>query len=305
MRVLVTGAGSPLGRRVVRALGGEQVVQLVRPDQAIASGLRADLVVPDSYGPAIGPVAAVVHLDQRAQATDGQVLDTNLKGTQALLHACAWLKPRLFLHLSTALLDHASPDEPDVSPDRYGSAWLAGACAAEARVNLWARRTGTETVVVRAGHAYGAVGLDGPLTGFLEAAATSAEGTGVLALRGAETALPFVHVDDLAAAIAARVQGGALPAERTFVASLGRVDAVGLVASLAQVHQAFCARTERTARLIEPRTALGRLLYRQKEPQLPRFLQKSPVHAANGAWCERYGQRRLSELAEALVGGAC
>ena len=273
MRVLVTGAGSPLGRRVVRALSGEQLVQLVRPDQHAASGLKADLVVPDSYGPAIGPVDAIVHLDTRAQAHEG------------------------------ALLDHPSPDEPDVDPGRYGSAWLAGQCAAEARVNLWARRTGTETLVVRAGHTYGAVGLDGPLSGLLQAAANSAEGTGVLALRGAQTALPFVHVDDLAKALAMRVRGDAMPAERTFVQKLGRVEAVGLVASLAEVHRAFCARTERTARLIEPKDRLSRVL--GQDGELPRYLQSAPLRRANTAWTESYGVRRLNELAEALVGGAC
>ncbi len=305
MRVLVTGAGSPLGRRVVRALGHHSVVQLVRPDQPVASGLKADLVVPDSYGPAIGKVDALVHLDERAQGPDGPVLDTNLKGTQSLLHACAWLQPGFVLHLSTALLDHPSPDEPDVAAERYGSAWLAGRCAAEARVNLWARRTGTPTLVVRAGHAFGATGGDGPLTGYLKAAANSAEGTGVLALRGAETPLPFVHVDDLASAIASRVDGEALPGERTFVGALGRAEAVGLVASLAQVHQAFCARTERTARLVEPGGRLGRLLSGSDAQELPRFLQKAPLREANPAWCSRFGARRLSELAEALVGGAC
>lgn len=303
MRVLVTGAGSPLGRRVVRALSGEQLVQLVRPDQQAASGLKADLVVPDSYGPAIGPVDAIVHVDTRAQADDGALLDTNLKGTQSLLHACAWLKPKCLIHLSTALLDHPSPDEPDVDPGRYGSSWLAGQCAAEARVNLWARRTGTETLVVRAGHVYGAVGVDGPLSGLLQAAATSAEGTGVLALRGAQTALPFVHVDDLAKALAKRVRGDAMPAERTFVQKLGRAEAVGLVASLAEVHRAFCARTERTARLIEPKDRLSRVL--GQDGELPRYLQRAPLRRANPAWTESYGVRRLNELAEALVGGAC
>ena len=303
MRILVTGAGSPLGRRVTRALSSHQLVQLVRPDQGAASGLHADLVVPDSYGPAIGPVDVLVHLDSRAQADAGALLDTNLKGTQSLLHACAWLQPKRFVHLSTALLDHPSPDEPDVDPERYGSAWLAGQCAAEARVNLWARRTNTETVVVRAGHTYGAVGLDGPLTDLLHTAAASAEGTGVLALRGANTALPFVHVDDLAAAIASRATGEELPAERTFVNRLGRADAVGMVASLAQVHQAFCARTERTARLIDPRNTLSRVL--GQDGQLPRFLQTAPMRDVNPDWTTRFGTRRLSELAEALVGGAC
>lgn len=302
MKVLVSGHDSPLGRRVV--LGLQDDHELVLHD-------TVERCTPDRWGAHIDGVEVVVNLAERCQAPQPEVLEVVLKGTQSLLHGFgAYGSPKRFIHLSSALIGAGTPDEPDIDPKRYGSAWLAWKSAAEARVNHWTRRTGVETVVVRSGHAFGAVGIDGPLTGWLEAAAASAEGNGRLELDSADTLLPFVHVDELARSIVARVDGEAMPGEQNLVASLHRVDAVGLLASLGQVHRKLCQRTERKAVVVTPRTPLGerlRGLVKSGEelPRSPRYLRRAPIRRLDGAWTDAYGQRGLDEVVEALVGGAC
>lgn len=319
MKVLVTGAHSPVGRRVLVGLRDDHdVTVLTRPGlfdpmRGVELGVRViegDLVTPDRWGPQVAGVEVVIHLDERSQAPDPQLLDVNLKGTQSLLHGVsAWGQPRLFVHLSTALLTDPSPDDPDVGPARFGSAWLAGRCAAEARVCFWARKTGIETVVVRAGHPFGALGVEGPLTGWLEAAADSAETGRPLELAGAAVPLPFVHVDELARAIVARVQGEPMPGEQTLVKKLSRVQAVGLVVSLGQVHDALCHATEQDARRVEPRTSFGERLIarlRRSEPAPePSFMRVAPMRTPDPDWVARFGERDLGQVVDALVGGAC
>ncbi len=316
MKLLLTGAGSPLGRRVFLGLQHDhEVIVLARPDEDLRGiqpelVVRADLLTPDRWGPQVSGVQAAVHLAEVCQASEGQVLDLNLKGTQSLLHGLsAYGSPELLICLSSALIDQLYPDEPDVDPKRFGSAWLAWRCAAEARLHHWTRRTQVPTVVVRSGHRFGAVGIDGPLTGWLEAAAASAEGSGRLELDAADTPLPFVHVDEVARAIVARVGGEPMPGEQHLVGSLYRTEAVGMVASLAQVHRRLCARTERSPRL-SPRTSLGRRLRSlieqdQALPSSPRYLRRSSLTGPNQAWRATFGARSVDEIVEALVGGAC
>ena len=302
MKVLVAGHDSPLGRRVV--LGLQERHELVLHDEV-------ERCTPDRWGAHIEGVEVALNLAERCQAPEPEILEVVLKGTQSLLHGFgAYGAPRRFIHLSSALIGGGTPDEPDVDPKSHGSAWLAWKCAAEARVNHWTRRTGIETVVVRSGHPFGAVGIDGPLTGWLEAAAASAESSGRLELDNADVLLPFVHVDELARSIVARVDGEAMPGERNLVANLHRVDAVGLLASLGQVHRKLCQRTERKPKLVTPRTSLGQrlkgMVQRGEElPRSPRYLRRAPIRRLDGTWTEHYGQRGLDEVVEALVGGAC
>lgn len=321
MKVLLTGAPSPLGRRVYQQLvsDGHEVVVLIRPEeQAAWSGPRpdvafieADYVTPERYGPAIAGCEVLIHLGDICQAEDHEFIRVNLKGTQGLLHAfSAWGSPRLMVLLSTALLDLPSPDDPDAPTERFGSAWLATRAGAEARVAHWARRTGVETVVLRAGHPFGAAGIDGPLSGWLDQSAASAESDGKLALDGADTPLPFVQVDELADAITRRVQGEAMPGERRLVAKLSRAEAVGLLGTLRETHDLLCRRTERSPSLTTQKGSLGRRLLSTLSPgrALPgtaAFLRRAPVKGPNPAWVERYGQRSLGDVVDALVGGAC
>jgi len=302
MKVLVAGHDSPLGRRVV--LGLQDRHELVLHE-------AVDRCTPDRWGDHIQGVEVAVNLAERCQAPEPEVLEVVLKGTQSLLHGFgAYGAPRRLIHLSTALIGAGTPDEPDVDPKSHGSAWLAWKSAAEARVNHWTRRTGVEAVVVRSGHPFGAVGVDGPLTGWLEAAAASAESSGRFAVEHADVALPFVHVDELARSIVARVDGEPMPGEKNLVANLHRVDAVGLLASLGQVHRKLCQRTERKPVLVTPRTPLGerlQKLVRQGDelPRSPRYLRRAPIRRLDPTWAEAYGHRGLDEVVEALVGGAC
>lgn len=319
MKILLTGAHGPLGRRVLLGLRDEhELLVLARPGEldSVRSAewgvpvIEADPLCPQQYGERIRGVQALLHLDQDAQGSDGQLIERNLKATQSLLHAfSAFGDPELLITLSSALLDHPSPDEPDVDASAFGSTWLATLCAAEARVGFFARRSGVETCIVRAGHPFGALGSTGALTGWLEAAAAAAESGTHLELPGAQTPLPFVHMDELARSIVARVQGQAMPGERRFVAKLSRVDAVSLLASFEQLHQAMCRQTFR-----EPpplRTSLGgRLVRRIKgellpDPELPRYLEVQPMRLPNPDWVATYGPRSRAQVVEALVGGAC
>lgn len=319
MKILLTGAGSPLGRRVLLGLReAHELLVLVRPGELDALSraelgvtlIEADPVTPDRYGPRIAGVQALVNLEQVAQAPDGQLIDQNLKATQSLLHAFhAWGEPERLVHLSSALLDHPSPDEPDVAADRFGSAWLASLCASEARVALYARRSGVETCIVRAGHPFGAYGLEGALTSWLEAAAASAEGRSRLDLQGATIPLPFVHVDELARAIVARVEGQAMPGERRFVAELSRVNAVGLLSSMEQLHKSMCELTFKEPLTV--RTHIGARLIRrlrgevQDDTTVPRYLRTQPLRVPNADWVAHFGPRQRSQIVDALVGGAC
>lgn len=319
MKILLTGAGTPLGRRVLLGLrDAHEVMVLVRPGELDAlrraelkvTLVEADPVTPERYGPRIAGAQVLVHLDQIAQAPDGELIDHNLKATQSLLHAfSAWGEPQRLVHLSSALLDHPSPDEPDVDATRFGSAWLATLCASEARVALYARRTGVETCIVRAGHSFGAMGLQGALTSWLEAAASSAEGRSRLDLQGTQIPLPFVHVDELARAIVARAEGQTMPGERRFVAQLSRVNAVGLLASMEQLHKSMCELTFREPPPV--RTHIGARLIRrlkgelQDETTVPRYLRVQPLRVPNADWVSHYGPRQRSQIVDALVGGAC
>ncbi|MCB9759808.1 MAG: NAD(P)-dependent oxidoreductase [Alphaproteobacteria bacterium] len=321
MKVLLTGATTPLGQRVFRSLHGAHDLSLLvcAEERAAWSGpqptgcaiVDSDLVTPEIYGPAVRGVEVLVHVLEYCQAPDPELIHVNLKGTQSLLHAFgAWGTPRLLVLLSSALIEAPYPDDPDPDPAAFGSTWLASRVAAEARAHHWAQRTGVETVVVRAGHAYGASGIDGPLSGWLDAAAASAEADGRLKLEGADVPLPFVHVDDLADAIGGRVGGRAMPGECHLVGPLYRCEAVAMLGSLGQVHDALCRRAERTPR----RDAQGRSLRRRilstlvkdrAVPSAPAFLRRPPVRQANAAWQQTYGAPRVGDVADALIGGAC
>lgn len=325
MRVALTGATSPLGRRVYQGLldAGHQVLLLVRPEEEAAwQGpvpeapiLVSDLVTPERYGPQLRDVQALVHLAELSQAPDHALIDVNLKGTQSLLHAFgAWADAQLLLVLSSALVAQPYPEDMDAHARAHGSAWLATRVAAEARVNHWTRRTGVPTVVVRAGHPYGALGIDGPLSGWLDAAARSAESDGKLRIDGGDIPLPFVQVDDLAQAIVRRVGGTRMPGERTLVGQLSRVQAVGLVGSLGELHDLLCRRTERLAQRRAEGRGLRRLLAtvpwtdgasESGLPSTPAFIRQASVTAADPEWEARFGKQWMQDVAEALVGGAC
>ncbi|MCB9795443.1 MAG: NAD(P)-dependent oxidoreductase [Alphaproteobacteria bacterium] len=318
MRIVLTGATSPLGRRVFRKLDEQhEMVLLIRPDEAAAwegptpdcERIVSDPVTPERYGPALAGADAVLHLGELSQAPDPDLVHVNLKGTQSLLHALsAHGPPELLVHLSTALLTDPAPEDPDADLGLHGSAWLATRASAEARVALTARRLGLRTLIVRAGHGYGAAGIDGPLSGWLDLAAASAERDGRLTLPGEGVPLPFVRVDDLADAIVGAVEGRPAPGEQRLVGALHRVEAVGMLASLGQVHDRLCRMTERAPQRGERslrRRLISKLAPERALPELPAFLRAQPVAAPNPEWVARYGLGSVSEVSEALVGGAC
>ncbi|MBK7758883.1 MAG: hypothetical protein IPI35_21310 [Deltaproteobacteria bacterium] len=113
---------------------------------------------------------------------------------------------------------------------------------------------------MRAGHSHGARGIEGPLSGWLDAAAASAESDGRLSVEGAELPLPFVHIDAPRKALTQRALGELFPASAAWWAPSPRADAVGLVTTLARVHDRLCQVHRAPAPARAPRPRLRRLL---------------------------------------------
>jgi NAD(P)-dependent dehydrogenase (short-subunit alcohol dehydrogenase family) len=323
MRVVLTGATTPLGRRVVQRLLSltprPELVLLVRPEERDtwrgtmpdAKLVIADLVTPERYGPALAGATVCLHLADLSQAEDPRLLEVNLKGTQSLLHAFgAYAQAERFVLLSTALLDQPAPDDPDVGPERFGSMWLATRAGAEARTIHWARRLGVETVIVRAGHPYGASGIEGPLSGWLDAAAASAESDGRLSVEGAELPLPFVHIDLLAEALTQRaLWASCSPASAAWWAPSPAPTPWASSPPWPPYTTASASPPSGQPHRERPRPRLRRLLAyvsrSESLPVVPSFLRRPVVRAANPAWVTRFGPADVGGLVDALVGGAC
>ncbi len=292
MKVLVAGAGGLAERLRARLAGDHELLQL----SALA-------IRPDAYGPELaGLEVLVLVLDQGG--SDADLLERDLKGSQALLHAfTAWGAPRLLLVVSTALLADQEPIDPDVPLTRYGSAWLATRAAVEARCLHLSRRLDLEALVVRVGHVHGDDGVAGGaletrLAAVREAAASGQE----LALAGLEVGLPFVHADVLVDALAARLGGTALPGEQVLVDRFSRVDAVGAVWTLAELHEALAAAAGKPAwRKEQPvkgpgltSRLLGSIVPSKAPVVVPDYVKRAPVRRAPRAWRKAFGERELA-----------
>ncbi len=274
-------------------------------------GLRHDLVSvdgpaiqPDAYGPTLaGAQVLVLVLDQGGE--EGELLERDLKGSQALLHAfTGWGAPALLVMVSTALLADQEPIDPDVPLTRYGSAWLATRAAVEARCLHLSRQLDLATLVVRAGHVHGADDVaGGALEPRLAAVRTAAESGQELALAGLEIALPFVHADVLVDALFERIAGKPLPGEQVLTDRFSRVDAVGAVWSLAQLHDAQAQLAGKPAWRKELATKgpglTSRLIgsiVRSKAPELvPEYVKRAPLRRAPRAWRKAFGDRDLAQ----------
>lgn len=265
--------------------------------------LTGSLLQPEHYGPSLAGVQVLVLvLDQGGD--EAELLERDLKGTQALLHAfTAWGRPERLVVVSSALLADQEPVDPDVPMNRYGSAWLATRAAVEARCLHLSRRLGLETVVVRVGHVHGGADVAG---GVLEAQLGAVRGAASsgqeLALAGLDIGLPFVHVDPLLGALVSRVAGETLPGEQQMIERFSRVDAVDAVWTLAELHEAQARVAGKpawrkdlahkgaglTSRL------LGSLVPSKAPAQRPEYLRRAPLRRAPRAWRAAYGERDLA-----------
>jgi nucleoside-diphosphate-sugar epimerase len=266
--------------------------------------LSGSAIQPDAYGPELaGLEVLVLVLDQGGD--EAELIERDLKGSQALLHAfSAWGEPVRLVVITSALLAELEPIDPDVPLSRYGSAWLAIRAAVEARCLHLSRRLDLETVVVRVGHVYGeSLNAGGVLEPRLAALREAASQGQEFALMGLSIGLPFVHADVLVPAVAARIAGEALPGEQVLVGCFSRVDAVGAVWSLAQVHEALAQVTGKTplqrdlpikgpgltSRLI------GSLVPSKAKERVPDFVKRPPMRRAPRVWRRAYGERDLNQ----------
>lgn len=99
MRILITGADTPLGAAVARALSGEQYLRLTGWEERAPAGLTglpysaADLREPEAVRPLMEGIEAVAHLALHAplETPDWQserwTLDWAARGTYVLMHA--------------------------------------------------------------------------------------------------------------------------------------------------------------------------------------------------------------------------
>lgn len=279
MTVAVVGAGGPLGRCLLAALGAG-VLAVCDPDLPVPAGrvVVGDRVQPERWGPALRGVETLVLLLDRCGPDPG-VLQRDLKGAQAVLHAfTAWGTPRRLVLCASALLDDPEPVDPDAPAARYGSTWLAVRASVEARVLQLARALapeGFEAVVLRAGHLVDLPGAESPLDAHLAAWRAGTEGS--------FPAWPFVSHRALLADLVDAVGGREVPGQERFLPGFSRATCVQAVASPAG----------------SPAVARPQLLR-----QGPRYLRRSPVIAPPSAYVAARGGLGSQQLAGLFVGAA-
>jgi nucleoside-diphosphate-sugar epimerase len=118
MRVLITGADTPLGKLAVEALGEAHKLRLcdARP-HAESAAHRADLREPEEVAPLAAGMDAVLHLEPYATAptpdadAEKRVLDRAARGTHVLLHAALKAGVRRVVLASRLELMAAYPEE--------------------------------------------------------------------------------------------------------------------------------------------------------------------------------------------------
>jgi UDP-glucose 4-epimerase len=225
-RVLVTGGAGFIGSALVRRLAGEGSAVRVLDDLSIGrrsylDGQPCELVVasladPAAVRTAVAGCDAVVHLAARAGIPDSVTdplgtFEANVTHTLGVLDAARRAGVRRFILASSnaVLGPHEPPADETVLPrptSPYGASKLAG----EAYVTAYAATYGMAACALRFSNAYGPRSLH--KKSVVAAWLRSVLGGGPVTIHGdGEQTRDFVHVDDLAAALAAALRA---PEER-------------------------------------------------------------------------------------------
>jgi 2-alkyl-3-oxoalkanoate reductase len=198
--ILVTGASSAIGTRVVEQLRGQgRAVRCLvrrRPVAAADEYVRGDLADAGSLDAAVAGADAVVHLAAVTHARRPRdYVETNVHGTQRLLDAAGRHGVRRFVHVSTRAVSAT------------GGAYSESKLAAERAV----AQAPVEHTIVRLSEMYGGAGAEG----IDDIVSRARRGAAIpIVGEGAERVCPM-HVDDAVAALVAAV-GAPAAAGRTY-----------------------------------------------------------------------------------------
>ncbi|MGH7831453.1 MAG: NAD-dependent epimerase/dehydratase family protein [Candidatus Binatia bacterium] len=240
-RVLVTGAGGFLGRRLVSALAdrdisvvaaGRQIPSEVEMVSDIA--IRGDLADRGVVRKALealtekslpDPSRAAIHLAAAANAQtfteeSPKVFEENVVRTFELLEECRRAGVRRFVFPSTGLVYGRGGSEPftEESLPKPGSFYAATKFAAEALVRGFAADYGFSCDIVRLSNVYGPQSGENTVVGRILRQIRHGKNIQVCALSPVRD---FIYVDDAASGFVRLFRAGAEPGYRVFNLSTG------------------------------------------------------------------------------------
>jgi nucleoside-diphosphate-sugar epimerase/predicted dehydrogenase len=213
-KVLVTGGTGFLGKKVTERLIADgysvRVLarKLARVDPLVALGAEivwGDVADSTSFDAAFTGCDFVVHLAAGTSGSEQDAETATLQGTRNLLELCARHKPRKLVYISSCSV-YGVADSPsgthitensslEQNPERRGR-YSASKQEAEQYVAAYMRSGDVPVTILRPGTIYGPGGdLYTPLMGF-------SGGSLYLVIGGRDFVLPFVHVENVADAIA-------------------------------------------------------------------------------------------------------
>jgi nucleoside-diphosphate-sugar epimerase len=209
MKLLITGAGGFLGRRVVAAAlrGGHSVRALVRQNScfdsvdssAAVETFRGDLCTTEDLAPAFAGVDVMVHLAAAVTGDEPRMFAATVQGTERLLAAMARSNCRRIVLASTfavydwrgtkSLLDEDSPLETDAGL-HFRDAYARTKYHQEGMTRRLVAEHGWELTVLRPGYIWG--------RGLPDIAACSVTVGHLHLIIGPATRLPLTHVENCA-----------------------------------------------------------------------------------------------------------